>query len=189
MTETDVIHDPARRQRYVFRRTAVDTGGELLEAEVWAEPEGDVPEHVHPSQEERFEVLSGNVTFRLEGVRRRAAQGETLVVPPGTRHSFVNDGEVEAHLIVQIRPALELQEFLEAAAGLARARKITRGGAPRSPRALIELAMLARHFRSCTYLARPPVAMQNAMTAPLAALGRALGYKTSDLVAAARSVP
>jgi quercetin dioxygenase-like cupin family protein len=187
MTESEVVRDPARRQRYVFRRTG--GANEILEAEVWAEPGGDVPEHVHPSQEERFEVLSGFVAFFVAGVEQRASAGETIVVPPGTAHSFLNDGEVEAHLLVRVTPGLDLQEFLEAAAGLARAGKITSGGAPRSLRALIELAMLAKRFRHCTYLTKPPLPVQIALTAPIAAIGRAAGYKTGDLISAARSAP
>jgi quercetin dioxygenase-like cupin family protein len=183
------VHDPARRQRYIFRTTSPETGGRLLEVEVWAAPGGDVPRHVHPHQEERFEVLAGSMTFDVGGSKRRAAAGDRLVVPPGTPHAFVNDGDDEAHLMVEIRPALDLQEFLEAAAGLSRARKITPGGVPRGPRALLEVAILAGHFREATYLTRPPLIVQRVTTTVLSALGHLFGMRAPAIVDAARKVP
>ena len=45
--------------RTVFRQTARETNGELLQVEWIAEPRWTTgPEHIHPSQAERFEVLS-----------------------------------------------------------------------------------------------------------------------------------
>jgi quercetin dioxygenase-like cupin family protein len=183
-----IVHDPARRQRLLFRQTAADTGGELLQVEVWAAEGANVPPHIHPSQEERFEVLSGTVTFWVDGVRTVATAGETLSAPPGSVHAFLNEGD-EAHLMVEVRPALNLQEFLETTAGLSRAGKITPRGIPKSPPTMLRLAVLARHFEPCTYLARPPLAVQRALIAPLAYLGRLLGHRPADLIAAARSVP
>ncbi len=183
-----IVHDPARRQRYCFRRTAADTHGELLQVEVWAAEGADVPPHVHPSQEEVFEVLSGTVTFHLDGDRRVVGEGDTVTAPRGSVHAFEND-HGEAHLMVTVRPALDLQEFLESAAGLSRAGRITPRGMPSSPRALLELSVLARHFRPCTYLARPPLWVQRALVWPLAQVAHLLGYRAPDVIAGARSVP
>jgi mannose-6-phosphate isomerase-like protein (cupin superfamily) len=43
-------------------------------------------EHVHPYQEEHFEVLSGTACFRMRGQERDVGAGETIVVPAGTPH-------------------------------------------------------------------------------------------------------
>jgi quercetin dioxygenase-like cupin family protein len=185
---SQIVHDPARRQRYRFRQTAAGTGGELLEVEVWASRGANVPPHVHPSQEERFEVLAGTVTFWVDGKRTDATAGDSVTAPPGTVHAFANEGD-EAHLIAEVRPALDLQEFLEAAAGLSRAGQITPRGVPKSPRALLKVAVLARHFEACTYLARPPLAVQRAMIKPLAWIAGVRGYRATEIIAAARSVP
>src|SRR2546428_169637 len=69
---TELVHDPVRRQRLRFSRE-----GEILHAEVWADPGGDVPAHYHPSQEERFEVLAGQ--GRVPPRRQRGGGG------PGAR--------------------------------------------------------------------------------------------------------
>jgi|RhiMetdeSRZDD1v2_1073273.scaffolds.fasta_scaffold09279_3 quercetin dioxygenase-like cupin family protein len=181
---SQIVHDPSRRQRYRFHRA----DDEALQVEVWASPGANVPAHVHPAQEERFQVLSGTVTFWVDGRRTNATAGATVVAPPGSVHAFLND-DGEAHLMAEVRPALDLQEFLESAAGLARAGRITARGVPKGPRALLQVAVLARHFEPCTYLARPPLRVQRALLRPLARVARLFGYRAPGVIAAARSVP
>jgi len=53
------IEDPITGQRWVFLRTGDDTGGELLEAELYVSPGGYVPSHFHPKQEEPFTCVVG----------------------------------------------------------------------------------------------------------------------------------
>ena len=66
-------------------------------------------EHIHPNQEERFEVLSGTAHFRMRGRERDIGIGEKVVIPAGTPHVWGNLGEEEAHLIAELRPALDLE--------------------------------------------------------------------------------
>ncbi|HZU60264.1 MAG TPA: cupin domain-containing protein, partial [Solirubrobacteraceae bacterium] len=88
------IVNPVSGERITFLKTSADTGGEYLEIDVELTPDGAVPGmHVHPHQEERFEVISGNVRFR-KGLRRIDAQaGDVVVVEPGKAHKFKNRGE------------------------------------------------------------------------------------------------
>jgi quercetin dioxygenase-like cupin family protein len=167
---TEIIHDPVRRQRLSFTRK-----GDILQAEVWADPGGDVPAHSHPAQEERFEVLAGNVRFQIGGKRHEAGPGSRLVAPAGVRHSFRNTGEVEAHLRVEVEPALQLQGFLEDAAALARAGRYTRRGLPTRPAAVPELADLMIRYRDVTEMGFPPPAIQRLTLWALARLRRKRG--------------
>jgi quercetin dioxygenase-like cupin family protein len=184
-----VLDNPVSGERFAFHLTADDTGGKRLVFDVVIEPDRQVPgAHVHPAQEERFEVVSGEVTFRVDGRRQVVSTGEVVVAPPGSVHAFQNDGE-EAHLIAEVRPALDLQEFLESAAGLSRARRITPRGIPRGPRALLQVAVLASHFQRCMYLARPPLAVQRLLLAPVTLIARLLGYRAPKVIAEARSIP
>lgn len=163
----ELIKDPVRRQRYRFTRE-----GDVLRAEVWCDPGGDVPSHSHPSQEERFEVLAGEVRFRVGGRTHRARTGDRIVAPAGVRHSFKNTGKTEARLVVEVEPALELRGFLEEAAALARAGKYTRLGIPKGFGAAAELAELIERYRDVTVMAVPPPLVQRIMLAPLARLQR-----------------
>ena len=60
----DFFENPVSGQRLIFRKTAADTGGELLAVEsVYTKPSPSRPP-VHLHQEERFEVLSGSAVLR-----------------------------------------------------------------------------------------------------------------------------
>ncbi|HEX8066389.1 MAG TPA: cupin domain-containing protein [Thermoleophilaceae bacterium] len=100
-------------------RTGEETGGELLEMEAtWSgESEGMPPEHHHPSQDERFEVLDGALRTIVDGVERRYEAGESFVVPAGTRHQMTGDGPARARW--EVRPALRTAEFFERLYGAA----------------------------------------------------------------------
>jgi quercetin dioxygenase-like cupin family protein len=110
-----VIDNPRSGERIVIRQSGSDTGGQLLEFELFLRPGGHVPAgHLHPQQEERFSVLTGRVRFRVGHRTRVAGPGETLVVPSGTPHWFGNTGPSVAQLRVEVRPALRMQELFEA---------------------------------------------------------------------------
>ncbi|HEX2231985.1 MAG TPA: hypothetical protein VHG69_01325, partial [Thermoleophilaceae bacterium] len=60
-----VIENPVSGEKITFRKTAADTNGELLAIDLELSADGHVPgAHVHPNQEERFEVVSGRMKFR-----------------------------------------------------------------------------------------------------------------------------
>ena len=167
---SELVHDPVRRQRLRFLRE-----GEVLHAEVWADPGGDVPAHYHPSQEERFEVLAGTVRFVVDGKRIDGGPGTSVVAPAGAKHAFLNTGKSEAHLHVRVQPALRLQGFLEEAAALARAGAYTRRGVPLRPGAVVELADLMARYADVTVMTFPPRIVQRLVLEPLARLNRKRG--------------
>ena len=171
----DILEHPVTGEKIVFRKTAKDTGGELMQADVIMRPHGFVAaEHVHPLQEERFEVLSGSVKFRVRGVKREVHAGEIAVVPPGTPHVWWNDGDQEAHVLVDVRPALRFDEFFETFFGLAQAGKVSKKtGLPN----LLVLALVMREFEQELHLAQPPAAAQRVVFGLLASVGRLLGYQ------------
>jgi hypothetical protein len=56
----DMIEHPVTGERIEFLETARDTDGEALRMRLLVEPRGfAAAEHVHPRQDERFEILSG----------------------------------------------------------------------------------------------------------------------------------
>src|SRR3954451_5225808 len=85
------------------RVTIVSETPELLAMDVvWPRPGHRAAEHVHPEMEERYEVVSGTAAFRIGGGQERSAgPGETVVVPPGTRHLAWNPTEAEVRLKIE----------------------------------------------------------------------------------------
>ena len=115
-----VLESPVSGERIIFRKTAADTAGELLAFELFLAPDGHVPgAHVHPQQEERFGVVKGIIKFRRGPETVIARAGDTVVVPPRTAHRFENVGDEPAHVFVEVRPALRMEQLLETAAALA----------------------------------------------------------------------
>jgi quercetin dioxygenase-like cupin family protein len=178
-TEERIVEDPALRQRLRFER-AVDEQGEVLHVEVWVDKGGGVPPHVHPAMEERFEVLSGRPSFLAGRKWQTAGPGETVVVPPGTRHSYRNNADEVAHMVCHARPPSTLQPFLEDAAALGRAGKLTRNALPKSFSGLLQAAVMAHHYRDMVELGFPPMPpgpLQRLLIPPLARLGERRGYQ------------
>ena len=140
----DQIENPVTGERFTFTATAASTEGELLAFDFALRPGGAVPmPHVHPDQSERFEVLSGEMRFRV-GLRTvTAGPGDVLLVEPGVAHSFANAGADEARLRVEVRPALAMEEMFADVVELAEAGRMSSRGLPRN---LLDLALLARTY-------------------------------------------
>ena len=93
-------------------QTGAETGGELLEMEATYGGGGSLPpEHLHPRQVERFEVLEGAVRAIVGGEERRYETGDTFEIDAGTRHTMTGHGP--ARLRWEVRPALRTAEFFE----------------------------------------------------------------------------
>ena len=170
-----ILHNPVSGERIEFIRTAADTGGELLEFELELSPDGHVPgAHVHPEQEERFHVLEGTMKFRLGMRTIVAGPGDTVVVPAGRAHRFVNGGGGPARARVEVVPALDMEHLLETTVELALEGNVTRTGMPKP----MHLALFVQRFRREVRAPFPPAWIVRALMAPLAALARRRGHDT-----------
>lgn len=170
----DVLENPATGDRLVFLKTAAETNGEALEYEIEFVPRGFATrDHVHPRQQERHEVLDGELGLVVAGRDLRLRPSDVEVVPPGTPHRVysVGDGRVRARF--ESRPALESEVLLETLFALARDGKVNERGEP----GLLQLAVIFRDMADLGHPTRPPLAVQKAIFAPLAALGRLRGYR------------
>ena len=166
------ILNPVSGERITFCRTAADTDGEYLEIEVALTPDGAVPGmHVHPHQEERFEILSGNVRFRKGLKKIDAKAGDVVVVEPGKAHKFMNAGDANAAMRVRVTPALDMERLLETAVGLAQDGRVTKKGMPGPS----DLALFVSEFKNEVRGPGSPGWVQRASLAPLGWLARRRG--------------
>jgi quercetin dioxygenase-like cupin family protein len=170
ITPGQTLENPVTGERFTFTHTAASTGGELLAFDFALRPGGAVPiPHVHPIQTERFEVVSGQMRFRV-GLRTFIAEpGDVVEVEPGVMHSFANAGEEEAKLHVEVRPALAMEEMFAEVVAMAQAGRMNRRGMPRN---LIDLATLARRYDQEAHAPLLGLGVQRALLAPLVLLGR-----------------
>ena len=182
----DSIENPVTGERLVFRKTASDTGGEAVVVEAYVQPNGAVAAaHVHPSQDERFEVLGGTVAFRLGKEELVLGPGMRVLVPAGTPHRFWNAGDGEAHFVCEVRPALGFEQLIETMFALAADGKVNRKGMPNP----LRLAVIAREHFDTVRLPFPPAVLQRAGLALGAPLGRLVGYRSTYEPAGAVGVP
>ena len=171
-----VIENPVSGERITFRETAADTGGELLAIDLELSADGHVPGmHVHPIQEERFEVTDGTMRFKLGRKKVIAHPGDVVVVPPGVRHKFANAGDEEARARVEVRPALRMEQLFETAVGLAEQGRTMLRGLPRP----LDLALFTQEFEDEVQGAFPPRWLQRIVLAPLAWLAKRRGKRLS----------
>ncbi len=166
--------NPATGDRNQNTATAQDSNGQLVRFSWRSVPGGTITEHIHPRQEERFTILTGEAHFTLNGKELVAGAGETIIVPAGVPHSEGNPGPGEIEGIVELRPALHAKELHEAFAGLVADGHTTPRGAPKNP---LQLGATFWHFRHESRVTSPPIWAQNLMLPPLWALAKAFGIR------------
>ena len=143
-----------------FLRTAEETGGEVVEAEVSGRPRGLLAQrHVHPEQVERIEVISGALKVGMNGRDHILGVGRSIEIPAGTPHTQVPLGDGPGTVRIEHRPAGRSEEFLRRLAELCREDQFLRGGFPR-PVAGAELVL---DFASSGHAATPSLRVQQAL--------------------------
>ena len=181
MTATDAastgfqqFSNPATRESITFTATPDDGGEDVVRFNWRSQPGGSITEHLHPHQEERFIISSGEAHFTVGGVARMVGPGETIVVPIGIRHSESNPGEVAIEGVVELRPGLRSKQMHEAFGGLATEGRTTARGAPKNP---LQLGATLWYFRNESQVTSPPRWMQTLILPPLAALAKLFGVQ------------
>ena len=75
------------------------------------------PRHVHHDADETFVVLTGDVTFWMEGETSNVGPGGTMFVPRGKEHTFRVKGDLPSRHLVILTPGGFEGFFEEMAAG------------------------------------------------------------------------
>jgi mannose-6-phosphate isomerase-like protein (cupin superfamily) len=166
----NILENPVTKERLVV--LASETAVLRLEEQVpvdMIQP----PVHLHRRQEERFEVIEGQVTVQVRNERHVLGAGGSLVVPPGTPHTWWNSGSGKLRMLTEFRPADNVLSFFETFCGLAQEGRANEQGGP----PFLQVVASARHWDS--YLGAPPVPIQRALFAVLRPVARWRGYRES----------
>ena len=120
MSYTPTINVPPRGRTvavvgdvYRFLATGQETNGRYALFEALVGPGGGPPPHVHSREEEGFYVLEGEVTFTVNGERVVAKAGTFANMPVGSVHSFKNESDGPARMLISVAPAGLEQMFFE----------------------------------------------------------------------------
>src|ERR1700683_83277 len=90
---------------YRFLATSEDTNGKYALWEALVPPGGGPPPHVHSREEEGFYVLEGEITLQIGDERIVATAGMFANMPIGTLHSFKNESDKQAKMLISVAPA------------------------------------------------------------------------------------
>jgi quercetin dioxygenase-like cupin family protein len=90
---------------YRFLATGEDTHGKYALWEAIVPPGGGPPPHVHSREEEGFYVLEGEIAFTINGKKQVATAGMFANMPVGTPHSFKNESDKPAKMLISVAPA------------------------------------------------------------------------------------
>src|SRR5947199_1973 len=117
---TPVVRKPAQGRTvavvgdvYRFLATGEDTNGKYALWEAVVPPGGGPPPHVHSREEEGFYVLDGEITFTINSERVVAKAGTFANMPVGTPHSFKNESDRPARMLISVAPAGLEKMFFE----------------------------------------------------------------------------
>jgi quercetin dioxygenase-like cupin family protein len=90
---------------YRFLATGDETNGRYAQWEAIVPPGGGPPPHVHSREEEGFYVLEGEISLQIGQERIVATAGTFANMPVGTPHSFKNETDRPARMLISVAPA------------------------------------------------------------------------------------
>ncbi len=116
-----------------FKTISFNSGAYLMQWTV--QPKGYVPfEHIHLNQDEIFHIKKGEIKIVMNGKELFAAAGETITVPKGTAHIACNNKEEILDCIVEYKPGLDYNIFMQCLMGLTNDRLLDKKGGINIPR-------------------------------------------------------
>jgi len=90
---------------YTFLAEGDDTSRSYAIWEAVVPPGGGPPPHIQSREHEGFYVLEGEITFVADGQKVVARKGSFLNVPTGVLHSFKNESDSDARMLILVAPA------------------------------------------------------------------------------------
>lgn len=178
-TDPAYVENPVTGERFRFHSPPDDPTTDSLVFDLWASPEMTPPgTHVHPQQDESFEVRAGAVGLERDGVYETVDTGEAATVEAGTPHTWSPVGQDELHLAVRFEPGLAAEAFLRDLAALARDGAVGDDGVP----SLLHVAALYDAYGyDLMHLASPPLVVQRVLFAALVPVARWRGYAANPV--------
>ena len=124
--------------------------------------------HIHPNQEERFEVVSGRARFLIGDKYVELGPGDVGIVPPYTIHHWMALDDAPVRVKTYFDPSLDVDMWFE---------HFQKHIADDSMD-LFQAAVISREFAESAPLpVDPPPAVWNFLARVLAPIGRLMGYQ------------
>ncbi|MEK7264288.1 MAG: cupin domain-containing protein [Bacteroidota bacterium] len=160
-------------EKITWMETSADTNGSHILFNFEVAPKGYVPvRHIHTSQNEHFEILSGSLRIELNGETKNLKAGDKIIVPQGQPHQWWNDSaDAAVKAKIRFEPALKTEIFFEQFFGLANDGKTKIDGSPK----FMQIMAMSNEYD--IYISGPPVLLQKIMSFVLGSIARLSGFK------------
>ena len=170
----DTLHNPVTRERAIVLESPWDGPDRTLVSELRLTPGAAVAgEHLHPSIHESFEVLEGELEYRLDGEEGRVGPGGTIEIPAGTWHDWWHVGETETVCRVTVSPGDRFEQMIRTVWGLGADGHTNEKGMP----GFLQLMAIGDEFSDVIVFRRPPRLVQRVAGAALVPIARRRGYR------------
>ena len=168
-----MIKNPRTGEFIEFMETAAETDGAFTRIKIKVIAGGFKPVlHMHTTTDETFEIISGRLTYVLDGEKKVIVPGEKVVLPMGKAHTHYNDDRGNLLMYQTFTPSLDIDLFLENIFGLD-----AEGKVPKGQPAFLQLMVWGNNFQCKAYIPSVPLGIQKVLSFLLAPVGRLLGYK------------
>lgn len=166
-SEKEIIFNPVTGEKLVV----LESSAEIFKVEFSIDPRSEIAgEHLHPFQQQKIFVTSGELHCRINGVNHVLFAGDTATIPAGAPHFQSNPTGTEARAIEEHRPAGRIHIFFRVLFALAQEGKTNRRGIPKP---LIGAAFVAE-FKDTV---RASSVGLRILFGALAPISRLLGYR------------
>ena len=156
-----------------FIETSSDTNGERVTLKVTLRSKGQtVDDHIHLKQQETFKMLSGTMTYFLNGQQKDLNPGEEIVLPENKAHNHYNTKNEPAEYIQTIEPGIDVDLFLENLFGMINDGKVKEGKLP-----FLQAMVTGKYLESPSRLAAIPLGPQNFLINTIGPIARLFGYR------------
>jgi len=171
-TQGQIITDRFTGNTIEFLETSKDTKGKRVTLKIMQKSKGRmVDDHMHVLQVETFKVLSGTMSYFLDGEKKNLKAGEEITLPRNIPHNHYNTSDQPVVYIQTITPGLDIDYFIENVGGLINDGKVKNGKLP-----FLQGMVTLKYLDSPTYLANIPIPLQHGLSSILAPLARAMGF-------------
>ena len=158
---------------FEFIETSTDTNGERVTLKVTLKSKGQtVDDHIHILQDESFKVLSGTMTYFLDGKEYHLNKGQEVTLPKNKAHNHYNTNDDPAEYIQTITPGIDVDLFIENLIGMTNDGKVKNGKLP-----FLQAMVTGKYLESPSRLASIPLGPQNFLINTLGPLARVFGYR------------
>lgn len=132
--DKQTIQNKITGEQITFLESVKDNGGVRSVLKFKVKPKANVPLHYHNSFDEKFEVITGELSVVTGKTKIKLRKGETATAYKTVRHRYVNESSDVTEFLVTISPGnVHVENMFKIYCGLANDGQSNEQGIPKNP--------------------------------------------------------